>query len=175
MPLAQLLQSLTGTCRHCNQPAALLQRTHPQCRQTLGDIAQRSHAIRPGHRTGPGGGLPAGSHPGTGFRPEPFPNPLQNRQPPRWNCREQGGRAEQDRHHHPDGRGRQRHQRPQRPHAVPNQPLRGPPERRRRQHWEPGLGHHYRQRRQHHQPLGHGTARRKRRGRGRDPGFDLDR
>ena len=34
MPLTQLLQSLTGTCRHCSQKAALLQRTHPQCRQT---------------------------------------------------------------------------------------------------------------------------------------------
>ena len=73
MPLTQLLQSLNGTCRHCNQPAGLLQRTHPQCRQThqtviqemtklaaqaaaantfneaairqtLGAIAQRSHA-----------------------------------------------------------------------------------------------------------------------------------
>ena len=44
MPLSNLIQSLSGTCRHCNQPAALLQRTHPQGRQTLGAIAQRSHA-----------------------------------------------------------------------------------------------------------------------------------
>ena len=33
MPLARLLQSLKGTCRYCSQKAALLQRTHPQCRQ----------------------------------------------------------------------------------------------------------------------------------------------
>ena len=34
MPLTQLLQALNGTCRHCGQSAGLLQRTHPQCRQT---------------------------------------------------------------------------------------------------------------------------------------------
>ena len=34
MPLAKFLQSLNGTCRHCGQKTGLLQRDHPQCRQT---------------------------------------------------------------------------------------------------------------------------------------------
>ena len=34
MPLTQLLQSLRGTCRRCNQPAGLLRRTHERCRNT---------------------------------------------------------------------------------------------------------------------------------------------
>ena len=34
MPLAQLLQSLTGTCGHCGQKTGLLQHIHPECRQT---------------------------------------------------------------------------------------------------------------------------------------------
>ncbi len=34
MPITRFLQSLSGTCRHCNQPAGLLQRTHTQCHQT---------------------------------------------------------------------------------------------------------------------------------------------
>ena len=34
MPIAQILQSLKGTCRFCRQQAGLLQRDHPECRQT---------------------------------------------------------------------------------------------------------------------------------------------
>ena len=34
MPLAKFLQSLNGTCGHCGQKTGLLQRDHPQCRQT---------------------------------------------------------------------------------------------------------------------------------------------
>ena len=73
MPLRQLFQSLNGTCRYCSQQAGIFQRDHPKCRethragwqemvqlaaqaasahtfnetalrQTLGAIAQRSHA-----------------------------------------------------------------------------------------------------------------------------------
>ena len=93
MPLNKLAQSLTGTCRHCGQKTGLLQRIHPECRQThqagiqemtqlatqaaaahtfnetalrqtLGAIAQRSRATRPGHRPRLGGGVPVGSGPG---------------------------------------------------------------------------------------------------------------
>ena len=34
MTLRRILKALSGTCRYCNQPAGILQRTHPQCRQT---------------------------------------------------------------------------------------------------------------------------------------------
>ena len=34
MPITKFLQSLNGTCRHCGQKTGLLQRDHPQCRQT---------------------------------------------------------------------------------------------------------------------------------------------
>ena len=34
MPITKFLQSLAGTCHHCDQSAGLLKRTHPQCRQT---------------------------------------------------------------------------------------------------------------------------------------------
>ena len=34
MPLHRFLQSLSGTCRYCGQKTGLLQRDHPQCRQT---------------------------------------------------------------------------------------------------------------------------------------------
>ena len=34
MPIAQILQSLKGTCRFCRQQAGLLQRDHPECRRT---------------------------------------------------------------------------------------------------------------------------------------------
>ena len=34
MPLNKLAQSLTGTCRHCGQKTGILQRIHPECRQT---------------------------------------------------------------------------------------------------------------------------------------------
>ena len=92
MPLNKIIQSLSGTCRHCGQQTGLLQRTHPQCRQThqtgwqemvqLSAKAAGAHTFneaalrqtlgaspalpsnRGGDRTGLGGGLPAGSHPG---------------------------------------------------------------------------------------------------------------
>ena len=93
MPIAQILQSLKGTCRFCRQQAGLLQRDHPECirthqagrqemvqlaaqaasahtfnetalRHTLQAIANRSRATRRGHRQRPRGGLPAGR--GTG-------------------------------------------------------------------------------------------------------------
>ena len=44
MPITRFLQSLSGTCRHCGQPAGVFQNRHPQCRQTLQAIAQRSRA-----------------------------------------------------------------------------------------------------------------------------------
>ena len=34
MPIAQILQSLKGTCRFCRQQAGLLQRDHPECLRT---------------------------------------------------------------------------------------------------------------------------------------------
>ena len=34
MPITKFLQSLNGTCRHCGQKTGILQRDHPQCRQT---------------------------------------------------------------------------------------------------------------------------------------------
>ena len=34
MPITKFLQSLSGTCRHCGQKTGILQRDHPQCRQT---------------------------------------------------------------------------------------------------------------------------------------------
>ena len=34
MPITKFLQSLNGTCRHCGHKTGLLQRDHPQCRQT---------------------------------------------------------------------------------------------------------------------------------------------
>ena len=34
MPIAQILQSLKGTCRFCRQQAGLLKRDHRECRQT---------------------------------------------------------------------------------------------------------------------------------------------
>ena len=34
MPITKFIQSLNGTCRHCGQKTGLLQRDHPQCRQT---------------------------------------------------------------------------------------------------------------------------------------------
>ena len=34
MLLARFLQSLSGTCRYCGQQTGLLQRDHPECRQT---------------------------------------------------------------------------------------------------------------------------------------------
>ena len=34
MPIAQILQSLKGTCRFCRQPAGLLQRDHQDCQET---------------------------------------------------------------------------------------------------------------------------------------------
>ena len=34
MPITKFLKSLNGTCRHCGQKTGLLQRDHPQCRQT---------------------------------------------------------------------------------------------------------------------------------------------
>ena len=40
MPITRFLQSLSGTCRHCSQQTGLLQRTHPECRQTHQDGVQ---------------------------------------------------------------------------------------------------------------------------------------
>ena len=34
MPIAQILQSLKGTCRFCRQQAGLLQRDHQDCQET---------------------------------------------------------------------------------------------------------------------------------------------
>ena len=34
MPIAQILQSLKGTCRFCRLQAGLLQRDHPECLRT---------------------------------------------------------------------------------------------------------------------------------------------
>ena len=34
MPMAQILQSLKGTCRFCRQQTSLLKRDHRECRQT---------------------------------------------------------------------------------------------------------------------------------------------
>ena len=34
MPITQLLQAMSGTCRYCNQPAGFLRKQHDQCRQT---------------------------------------------------------------------------------------------------------------------------------------------
>ena len=34
MRIAQIFQSLNGTCPYCRQPASLLKRDHPECRQT---------------------------------------------------------------------------------------------------------------------------------------------
>ncbi len=34
MPITKLIDSLNGTCRHCGQKTGILQRNHPQCRQT---------------------------------------------------------------------------------------------------------------------------------------------
>ena len=34
MPITRLIESLTGTCRHCGQKTGLLQRDHTRCRQT---------------------------------------------------------------------------------------------------------------------------------------------
>ena len=34
MPIAQILQSLKGTCRFCRQQTSLLKRDHRECRQT---------------------------------------------------------------------------------------------------------------------------------------------
>ena len=34
MPLAQFLQSMRGRCRYCEQQAGVLQRDHPECRDT---------------------------------------------------------------------------------------------------------------------------------------------
>ena len=40
MPISRLLQSLNGTCPYCRQPAGLLKRDHPECRQTHQDGIQ---------------------------------------------------------------------------------------------------------------------------------------
>ena len=93
MPLNKLVQSLTGTCRHCGQKTGILQRIHPECRRThqagiqemtqLATQAAAAHTFnetalrqtlgghrpalprhRPGHRPRLGGGVPAGSGPG---------------------------------------------------------------------------------------------------------------
>ena len=76
MPLARLLQALNGTCRHCNQPPTLLQRNHPQCRQTLGAIAQRSHASDQDIERALEEGFRQGVTQAPASGPNPFPTPF---------------------------------------------------------------------------------------------------
>ena len=69
MPLNKLAQSLTGTCRHCGQKTGILQRIHPECRQThqagIQEMTGRSgpHLQRDRPPADPGGASPSAPAP----------------------------------------------------------------------------------------------------------------